>query len=244
MTLIAASHRNSRRSTFRSSLRVLFTLKVLAALGVWTLLSSVAAADLITFGTGAIDGLLAAGAQTEGSYTYEALSGDGWDVGDVYPADHPFPGVNPIGSEVGNPGSALATFFSFPPDGSVGSTVEIRRTDNGLFEFNSVDWRTVLASNTDAVDIIGYLGNDVKGTLSLNGSSTTYATAASGFATEALTRLEIVQTADAVPPPPAAAMLLDNFNLTLVPEPATFSLAALAGVLILSTRRRQGVCNR
>ena len=174
-----------------------------------------AMADFITFENKSIDALLSAGLQTEGAFTYEALIGSEWEVQTVY----------------GNPASSLATVFT-GDEPNAGDTLVITRSGAGKFTFDSVDFATILSSNSDDVLLTGFLGGSPTDTLAITASTsspTAFQTEASGF-TSLIDLLEVELTSVG-----SNALLLDNFNLT-IPEPAAISLLGVAA-LCLSARR-------
>ena len=172
-------------------------------------------ADVITFGTDDIDHLNQAGVQTEGAFRYQATIGAGWELIIIE----------------GNPPAALATFWD-DESASVGDTVDITAVGNAQFTFQSVDFRTVLASNSDDVTLTGFLSGVPAGTLSLTASAVTFQTVPSGFGGPIdLLRVRVVGH-DLGGADLANAMILDNVNLT-IPEPA----AALPGMIALAVAR-------
>lgn len=181
-------------------------------------------AAVITFGNTDVDHLSSAGPQVEGDFTYQATVGPGWEIQTAF----------------GNPGGALTTFFN--GEGAlVGDTVEINLTAGGTFTFDSVDYRTILGSDSDDVLITGFLGAASVGSLALTGSDVNFATIASGFAGSIdLLRIEIISGTG------NNALMLDNFVLnagppTQVPEPSSVALVLLgaAGLLRRRTAKRQ-----
>jgi hypothetical protein len=195
--------------------RALIPILVVVALAVLMLTSGQARADIITFGTTAIDRLDLAGPQVEGSFTYEAIVGEGWEIVDNY----------------SNPGYSLKTRWN-RENPVVGDTVEFVRTDGGWFTFDSVDFATVLSSNSDQVLFSGFLGSTIVGTLALDFSTSSpsaYQTVLSGFS-DAIDRLTLEVTFHMNEAGGNGASI-DNVVLTpTVPEPSTVSLWLLACV--------------
>lgn len=182
-------------------------------------LTTVAAADVITFGNQSIDHLLEAGPQVEGRFTYTAAVGLGWEVQSVF----------------GNPPSALTTFFNREPS-EPGDSVEVTRTSGGLFSFRGVDFRTVGDINSDDVLFSGFRGGILVGSMLLTDSSLTFRTVNSDlFAGIDLLRVQVVRTGQ-------NAMLLDNVNLgsAPIPEPTTLLLVSAGAIVGLVRRRREG----
>jgi len=179
-------------------------------------LPAIGSTEIITFENLNIPVLIEAGPQTEGPFTYEAVIGNGWQIQTTF----------------GNSPSALATFFDNGNNNFDGDTVNITLTDGGIFTFNSVDTSTILSANSDQVTITGFLGMSAVGSLLLNTSTPTptgFLTVASPFSGP----IDLLQVVVGGTTASDNARLLDNFNVTVVPEvvPEPLSLAlVLAGL--------------
>ena len=183
-------------------------------------LSSGGMANVISFGTDAVDELHVAGVVTEGAFQYQA-TGLGWEL------------VNdPERPERGNPPASLATVYN--GDGpTVGDRVDFSLIGGGLFTFASVDFRTTTAAAAMDVSLTGYLGASPVGLLNLTDSSETFQTVLSGFDDPIdLLRVSLTQQGN-------DAMFLDNLIVTPIPEPAALLLAALALTLPARARARR-----
>jgi hypothetical protein len=163
-----------------------------------------------------------AGPQTEGSFTYEALVGDGWEVG----------------TNFGNPPSGLATWFN-DEFSQPGDALEITLTGGVLFTFASVEIFK-LGDPSDVVSLLGFVGaTQTESLLNVNATSGTFIgnftnLVNSGFVNPIdRLRIEVVST-------DSFALTLDNFNVSAVavPEPSTVALA-LMGLLMLSCHGRR-----
>ncbi len=178
-------------------------------------------AQTVMFGASSLDHLGSAGTQTEAGFDYTA-TGAGWEIESVY----------------GNPNSALVTFFN--GEGStLGDKVDFTRNGGGLFNFDSVDFRTLLNSNSDQVILTGFLAGSPVGSLALNTSSISFQTVASGIAGPLdLLRVEVTFVSN------SNALILDNLvfragEASAVPEPAAVSLLGAGSVCLLALRRRR-----
>lgn len=191
------------------------------------LLSAVQArADVITFGTGNTDQLGSAGPQVEGAYTYQA-TGDGWEIENA----------------LGNPPSALATFFNGEIS-SLGDSVEFSRTDGGDFNFDSVDYSTI-GTQFDQLLFSGYLNGNLVDTIHIDAATAGLADfhTVAGFGGPID---QLVVSIDHIGDFPRGAMLLDNLTLSsdaaAVPEPSSIALLAIGGFGAIAgayRRRRQ-----
>jgi hypothetical protein len=196
---------------------------IFAAVVAVCVLPSTGFSAFVTFGSQNIDLLVNAGPQNEAGFTYQAVSGTGWEV------------INALG----NTPSSLVTFFN-DQGSSVGDTVLLTRTGGGLFTFAGVDWRTISGGGSDDVAIEGLLNGNVVGTLSLTGSNTAFQTVASGFAGTQIDTLRVRVSGGTG----SNALLLDNFNVTVagptaVPAPASLALVGLGAVGLAGLARRR-----
>ena len=178
--------------------------------------TSVAVADVITFGDQHIDHLVDAGPQVEGRFTYTATVGLGWEIQPLF----------------GNPPNALATFLNREPS-EPGDSVEVTLTSGGLFSFRTVDFRTAGDINSDDVLFSGLRDGILVGSMLIADSSVISRTVNSNLLTGIdLLRVQVVNAGQ-------NAMILDNFNLASapIPEPTTILLLSAGGVAAIARRR-------
>ncbi len=190
--------------------RALISTVLVVALAMLLLRPGQTQAEIITFGTvGHV--LTNDGPLTEGSFTYEATVGTGWEIQTTF----------------GNPVAALATFFD-NESSQESDEVKFARTDGGLFTFDSVDFLSLsspLSANPpDQLLFSGFLGSSLIGTLPLEYSST-FQTVSSGIS-GAIDRLMLNVTFHSSV---GSGAIVDNLVLTPVPEPSAFVLWLLAG---------------
>ena len=165
--------------------------------------------EIITFGT--VGHVLANdGPLTEGSFTYEATVGTGWEIQTTF----------------GNPVAASATFFG-NESSQESDEVKFARTDGGLFTFDSVDFLSLsspLSANPPDQLLSSVLRKSLIGTLPLEYSST-FQTVSSGIS-GAIDRLMLNVTFHSSV---GSGAIVDNLVLTPVPEPSAFVLWLSAG---------------
>lgn len=181
-------------------------------------------AAVITFGTDSVDRLDLAGAQTEDGFEYSTNT-SGWE----------------ITSARGNAPAALVTFFN--DEGStLGDTLDIAKSDGGLFLFDSVDFRGQDGADSEQVRLIGILDMIEIFTIDLIATNDLFqnrlgAIVDSGMAGNIdLLRLEVLSNV-------GQTMILDNFtfsdvNAQPVNAPTSLFLLASGMVLLLNIKRK------
>ena len=179
--------------------------------------------SVITFDNLSIDHLSSTGPHTEAGFTYQAVSGAGWEIQNLF----------------GNPASSLTTYFN--DEGSAtGDTVKITKTGGGTFTFTSVDTATFANSDSDQVTITGFLAGNPVGSLLLNTSTSSpnsFTTAGSPFSGP-IDELDVVVTSGNH----QNARQLDNFvfgDAAAVPEPPSLAVVGLSTLVLFGCLRRR-----